>query len=679
MFVAVFGASETPGSVGRALMTNLLHDPFGGVIFPINPRRPSVLGVKAYTGLAALPCCVDLALIATPAATVPDVLGECQAAGVKAAVIYSAGFGDSGPAGAELERQVRRRIQPGAMRVVGANSLGVACPRTRFNATFAPGMAPPGQVGFLSQSGALLTGLLAQEHSAQVGCSAFVSVGSLVDVGWAEWIDYLAGDPHTRCLGLYVEHLDDPHAFFTAARAAAAHKPVVLIKGGAAPDEPAADEVFAEACACSGVLRVQRLIDLFRMAAYLTSRPAAAGRRLAVLTNARGPAVLAADALHADGGSLAEFAPETVTELAGVLPPRWNRQNPIDVGDDADAGRLGRAAAVAVRDPNTDALLVLLAPHAGMDPVRAAEELGGLAQTCSKPVLACWMWAAANPASLAVLRNASVPSLHSPEGAVRTFGYLWRHTENLHCLAALREVLDAGDHEALDFGRAAAVFAGARQRGGVELTDAEVRELFAAYNLVAQERRPVADAAEALQAAAAFGYPVAVEMTASAVAGPDDELLRLQATDPDALRRAVRLLEQVAGEHLGANAAMVVRPTLAGATVEVSVSGTSHKGVGPVIRLGEGGRPTEAPRRASLGLAPLTPRAARELIEQSRLPSLRGHAEELGILEQFLVRLGRLLADHADVKKITIAHLRISPLGALAREVRVVLHEAPMP
>jgi acetyltransferase len=412
--VAVFGASSTPGTVGMTVMANLVRSPFGGTVFPINPGLVAVHGIRTYPNLAAVPRPVDLAVIATPAPAVSDILGECVAAGVRGAVILSAGFGASGPAGAELERQVRERLLGGSLRVLGPNSLGVASPGTGLNATFAPGRLPAGNVAFLSQSGALLTALLSEEGAERVGCSAFVSVGSPVDISWAEWINYQGQDPQSECLGIYLETLEDAPAFFAAARRVARHKPIILVKAGDSEAAGARGGDFDEACRGSGVLRVHRLADLFRMAKILTHQSPPRGRRLTIVTNARGPGLLAADALRADGGCLA--------------------QQLIDVGDDADLERFARATALAEADPDTDALLAVLAPHAPVNPVEVAEQLRPLARAGRKPILACWLWGALSPCSAAVLHEAGVHSFRSPEAAIRIFGYLWRHGENVRRL-----------------------------------------------------------------------------------------------------------------------------------------------------------------------------------------------------------------------------------------------------
>jgi acetyltransferase len=421
--VAVFGATEAPGSVGRAVMTNLIRNPFGGVLFPVNPTRRSVLGIRAYRSLAEAPAPAELAVVATPAATVPGVVAECAAAGVRAAIVLSAGFSECGPAGAKLEQELGDRLRPGGMRVLGPNSIGVVSPATGINATFAPGMVRPGGVGYVSQSGSLLSALTGAGPEAGRGCSAFLSVGGMIDVGWADCLAHLGDDPHTRSIGVFVESVGDAPTFFAAVRAAAARKPVVVLPARRA-DVP--DEAFGRA----GALRVHTLADLFRMTELLAARPGAAGRRLAIVSNAAGPALLAADAVLDDGCELATLSAATVAALDRLLPRPRRHHNPIDVGDDAGPECYARAVAAAARDPNSDGVLAILTPQVAIDPVRAAEPLAGVAAAVGKPVLAVWLWAAASPDCQAVFDKVGIPVFSCPDAAVRTFGYLWRHGTN---------------------------------------------------------------------------------------------------------------------------------------------------------------------------------------------------------------------------------------------------------
>jgi acetyltransferase len=437
--VAVVGATEAPESVGRAVMMNLLMNPFGGVVYPVSPTRSSVVGVKAYPRLADVPRQVELAIVATPAPTVPGVIAECVAAGVKGAVILSAGFRESGPAGMDLERQLVQQERDG-LRLLGPSCIGIACPHTGLNATFGPRTVPAGNIGFISQSGSLLAALAGGDPEGRVGCSRFISLGTMLDVSAAECLTYLGDDPQTACVGVYVESIGDPAAFLTAARAVTPRKPVVLLKARRAGAANAAtEEALDAALACAGVLRVHTLADLLRMARVLAERRPPGGCRLTIVSNAAGPAVLAADTLLADGGALAPLAPETVAMLDRLLPPHTGRQNPIDAGDDASPERYAKVAGAALQDPNTDAVLAILTPQTTIDPVRAAEHLARLALARARPVLAAWLWGAATPASLEILQRAGIPTFSCADVAVRTFGYLWRHGANLRSLAMAAE------------------------------------------------------------------------------------------------------------------------------------------------------------------------------------------------------------------------------------------------
>ncbi len=693
--VAVLGGSEEPGSVGRTVLYNLILNPFGGMVFPICTHHSSLLGVSCYPSLNATPAPVELAIIAAPAPAVPEALEQCQAAGVKAAIVLSTDFRDPGvwagglggrfahrpqdapdavePTGPEVERLARECLRRGSMRVLGLNSFGVVCPRTGFNASLAPAMAPAGRVGFLSQSGAVLPALLNEEYSEGVGCSVAISVGSLLDISWAEWLNYLAGDPRTECIGIYMEHLDDARSFFAAAREVAAAKPIILVKGGwSGRADPARDEVFHEACRSNGVLLVQRLTDLFRIAAYLPALPVAKGRRLAILTNARGPAVLAKDALDADGGQLAPLTPHTVAALEQVLPHRPDPAGPIDVGPVVDTPRLADAAAITARDPNVDALLLILAPQFPFDQTRAAQGLHSVAAVTDKPLLTCWMWGAASPASLAVLRDANIPTFHSPEAAVRAFGYLRRHGENTRFLSEIREALGALE-ESADPGRAAAVYQSVRGAGRDILTETEAEKLLRSYGLPGQARHEVNDAASAVEAAERLGYPVVLEI-ADDHAG---EMLRLKVTDAAGVHKAARALQRLAREHFGTDlpAPLTILPFVPPSALEVTVRGAVDERMGPIIQLGRPGpqqlrgRNAPEPPAAVSRLAPLSPQAVREMTQKAGVAEL----PERDLLEKCLLRMSRLVAEQPWIEVVSVGSLVVWGQKGLTRGVRVSL------
>ncbi len=441
--VAVIGATERTGSVGRSVLWNLISQPFGGTVYPVNPKRSQVLGVRAYADLASLPERVDLAVVVTPAATVPDVIRQCVAAGVRAAIVISAGFKELGPAGAALEQEVLDAAR-GHMRLIGPNCLGVMRPITGLNATFAQAAARPGNVAFVSQSGAFCTAVLDWSLRENVGFSAFVSVGSIADVGWGDLIDYLGDDPHTKSIVLYMESIGDAPSFLSAAREVALSKPIILLKAGrtqqaakAAASHTGAmlgsDEVLDAACRRTGVLRVEQISELFYMAEVLAQQPQPQGPRLAIVSNAGGPGVVATDALVRSGGEMAELAPETIEKLNAALPAEWSHNNPVDVLGDANPQRYREAVEAVAADANSDGLLVVLTPQAMSDPLHTAEQIrqSPVLSRRNKPVLASWMGGEQVEAGRTILRQAGIPSLPYPDTAARIFSYMWQYAYNL--------------------------------------------------------------------------------------------------------------------------------------------------------------------------------------------------------------------------------------------------------
>ena len=400
--VAVIGATERPGTVGRTVLSNLIESRFRSKVYAVNPSHSEVLGLKAYKSIGDIPEQVDLAVVVTPALTVAHVIGECVDAGVKGAVVISAGFRERGPEGAALEQQIQQQLRRGTMRLIGPNCLGIMNPAIGLNATFAKGTPKAGNVAFLSQSGALLTAILDWSQREEVGFSAIVSTGSMLDVGWGDLIDYFGDDPHTHSILVYMESVGDARSFLSAAREVSLSKPIIVIKAGrseaasrAAASHTGAltgsDEVLDAAFRRCGVLRVHNIADLFYMAETLSKQPRPKGPRLTIVTNAGGPAVLATDALIANGGQLATLSEESLRGLDQFLPRHWSHNNPIDILGDADSERYAKALEIASKDPNSDGLLVILAPQGMTDPSEVAERLQPYAQGSGKPLLASWM------------------------------------------------------------------------------------------------------------------------------------------------------------------------------------------------------------------------------------------------------------------------------------------------
>src|SRR5690242_8398992 len=531
--VAVVGATENVGSVGRTILWNLMTSPFGGTVFPVNPKRASVLGVKAYPSLSEIPEPVDLAVIVTPPPSVPGIIRECGETGVRGAVVISAGFKEVGPEGAALERQVLAEAQAANIRVIGPNCLGVMCPLTGLNATFATTVARPGSVGFISQSGALCTAVLDWSLKEMVGFSAFVSIGSMVDVGWGDLIYYLGNVPKTRSIVIYMESIGNARSFLSAAREVALNKPIIVIKPGrtAAAAKAAAshtgsltgsDEVLEAAFRRVGVLRVNTIADMFYMAEILSKQPRPKGPRLTIVTNAGGPGVLATDALITGGGELAELTPETMEAYNAVLPATWSHNNPVDIIGDASPERYAKALDIAAHDPNSDGMLVILTPQAMTDPTRIAEQVKPLAKQEGKPVLASWMGGVDVAAGEEILNRANIPTFPYPDTAARAFNYMWKYSYNLRGLYETPSMPEDSAAWTPDRKLVQETIAKARGERREILTEFESKQVLAAYGIPVAKTMVARDAAAAVAAANELGYPVVLKLFSETITHKTD-------------------------------------------------------------------------------------------------------------------------------------------------------------
>jgi acetyltransferase len=695
--VAVIGATEKPGSVGRTVLANLVATPFGGPVHPVNPRRESILGLRSYKSIGDVPGPIDLAVVVTPAATVPEIIRQCAGAGVPAALIISAGFRETGAAGAELEAQVFTEARRGGMRLVGPNCLGVMSPASGLNATFAAGMARPGRVAFLSQSGALLTAILDWSVREEVGFSAFVSTGSMLDVGWGDLIDYFGNDAATRAIVIYMESIGDARAFLSAAREVALTKPIVVIKAGrseaasrAATSHTGAltgsDDVLDAAFRRAGVLRVSAIEEVFDLAEMLGKQPRPVGRRLAIVTNAGGPGVLATDALVAGGGELAELSPDARGRLDAVLPPAWSRGNPIDVLGDATPDRYEQALAIAAADQGSDGLLVILTPQDMTDPTRTAEALCRYAHVDGKPLLASWMGGARVAAGVDILNRAGVPTFEFPDDAARAFCDIGRFADNLRALyeTPVPKTGDDGHPE-----QAQAIVDRARGEGRVLLDEAEAKAVLASYGIPVVPTRVAGVPEEAVAAARALGFPVAVKLWSRVVTHKTDVGgVKLNVADESGVARAFDEIRAgaiaAAGEGDGVFLGVTVQPMIdRSAGHELILGSTVDRQLGPVLLFGAGGELVEVLRDRAIGLPPLTTTLARRLIDETRiaraLRGVRGRPPvDLDGLASLIARFGDLVADQRRIREIDINPLLATPTGAVALDARVVLHNPAM-
>ena len=690
--VAVIGASEREGSVGRAVLWSLLSSPFGGTVYPVSEKRSNVLGIKACRTVQEISETVDLAVIVTPADSVPTVIGQCVAAGVGGAIVISAGFKEHGEHGAELERQILEQLGDSGMRVIGPNCLGVMNPISGLNATFASHtMARAGNVAFISQSGALCTAILDWAKQELVGFSAFVSVGSMLDVGWGDLIDYLGDDPRTHSIVMYMESVGDARSFLSAAREVSLTKPIIVIKAGrteAAAHAAAShtgtlagsDEVLEAAFRRCGVLRVTTIADLFYMAEVLSKQPRPKGPRLAVVTNAGGPGVLAADSIIAAGGELAQLSQATMEQLNQMLPPHWSHNNPVDILGDALPDKYAKVVEIVANDPGNDGVLAITCPQGMSHPTLTAEKLVPFAKGLGKPVLATWMGGSDMTEGIAILNRAGIPTFSYPDTAARIFFYMWRYS---YLLRGLYEtpVLPHGA-EAPDRVRAQALIESVRASGRTLLTEPESKELLDCYGIPTAPTLEAHSEEEAAERAEDIGYPVVVKLLSHTLTHKTDVGgVKLNLSNVAAVKNAWREIETSVTEKAGREhfRGVTVQPFVRSDGYELILGSTVDAQFGPVLLFGTGGQLVEVFRDRALSLPPLNSTLARRVMEQTRifqaLQGVRGRkAVDIAALENLLVRFSQLVVEQRWIQEIDINPLLASPEHLIALDARVIVY-----
>jgi acetyltransferase len=698
--VAVVGATERAGSVGRTILWNLISTSFGGTIFPINPSRNSILGIKAYPSISEVPDLVDLAVIVTPAKTVPGIIRECVAAGVKAAIVISAGFKETGPEGEALEQEILAIARKGGMRIVGPNCLGIMNPLTGLNATFASTMARPGSVGFISQSGALLTAILDWSFRENVGFSAFVSIGSMLDVGWGDLIYYLGDDPNTKSIVLYMESIGDARSFLSAAREVALTKPIIVIKPGRTEEAAQAaashtgsltgsDEVLAAAFRRSGVLRVDRISDLFNMAEVLAKQPRPRGPRLTIVTNAGGPGVLATDALITVGGELAPLSDEAMDQYNDLLPPHWSRNNPIDILGDADAERYAESIKIAVNDPNSDGTLVILTPQAMTNPTETARMLADqfarpAGYAYGKPILASWMGGSEISSGEAILNKANIPTFAYPDTAARIFNYMWRYQRRLSSLYQTPELAEDYGETGLKHYLVKQMLDEIRATGRTILTEYESKQVLAAYDIPTVPTQLATSTEQAIEVARDIGYPVVLKLNSETITHKTDVGgVRLDLTTDDEVRHAYETMERAVSEKFTPEdfLGVTVQPMLnLKEGYELIVGSSPDPQFGPVLLFGTGGTLVEVFKDRALAIPPLNTTLARLTMQRTKifeaLKGVRGRPPvDLAELEKIFVRFSELVVEQRWVKELDINPLFASHEELIALDARIVLYD----
>jgi acetyltransferase len=693
--VALLGASEREGSLGRIVWRNLEAGGLHGELYAVNPKHRTVFGKPAYPSLSKLPAKPDLIVVATPARTVPGIIAEAGKAGIKAAVVLSSGFAETGEAGRALQNQMLDQARRYGVRILGPNCIGIMRTDVGLNASFARTPARPGGLALVSQSGAICGAMLDWAHAAGVGFTSVVSLGAAADVDFGEVLDFLDVDPATEAVLLYVEGIRDARRYMSALRAATRVKPVVVLKVGryatgskAASSHTGAlvgaDDVFDAALRRAGAVRVKTYTQLFAAARILAAPRFPQGERLAILTNGGGPGVVAADSASENGVPLAVLSDSTIEVLNKRLPSQWSRGNPIDIIGDAPPELFGAATAAALADPNVDALLAMYSPVAVTEPEAAAHAVADAAKGSRKPVLAAWLGDINPNKSRAWLDEHGIANFYTPENAVEAFSFLCAYRRNQ---AQLMEVPMAGgfSRRQIDLAAANAIFDDAVKQNRTLLSEYEAKALLAAFGLPVPPSIISKTKEQAIEAARGIGFPVVIKIHSPDITHKSDVggvRLNLQNADMvasafDDMMKHVRALRPDARIE-GA----VVQPMLRFPHAREVLVGVSTDPVfGPVISFGAGGVAVEAVRDTALALPPLNAPLARELMARTRVHRLlAGYRDvppaDLEALTAILRGVSRMVCVCAWLKEMDLNPVLAHPGGAVITDARVVIDPA---
>lgn len=688
--VAVVGASEQPYSVGARVFSNLLEGGYGGAIYAVNPKYCVVRGVPCHREIAELPAAPDLAILCTPAASVPGLIAQLGAKGTKAAIVLSAGLSAQGGAGQpDLRQAMLDAARPHLLRILGPNCLGMLTPGLGLNASFAPTMALPGRLAFVSQSGALATAVLDWSNSRNIGFSHFVTLGDSADVDLGDLLDYLADSPEANAILLYVESVTAARKFMSAARRAARNKPVVVIKSGRVPEGARAaathtgalagsDLVYDAAIRRAGMLRVDTTDELFDAVETLARARPLRGDRLAIMTNGGGAGVMATDALVLGGGKLASLEASTLQALDAVLPATWSHANPVDIVGDAPVSRYVDTIDILQRDHGSDAVLFIHAPTA----IVSSEDIAAAMQPhivgAPRNVFAAWLGGDAVAHARRRFRKAGIPTYDTPEQAVGAFMHAVQYRRNQALLMETPSQDGRAENRNVDLART--VVAGALAQGQTLLPDAEAKAVLAAYGIPVLETRIARDASQAAAHAEELGFPVVVKILSPAISHKSDVGgVALDLDTAGHVRLAVEsMTRRVASLRPDApiEGFMVQKMVRRPQAHELIVGAAVDPVFGPVVLFGQGGTAVEVLADRAVGLVPLNEPLARDMVSRTRVASLlAGYRDRPAVdheaLYRVLTQVSQLMCDLPEVESLDINPLLADAQGTIALDVRM--------
>lgn len=674
--VAVIGATEEPGSFGRTALWNLISNPFGGTVYPIHPYRSSVLGIKAYPHVSAVPEQIDLAIIVTPTSTIPLIIRECAQAKVKGAIIVTSGFRALGVVGIDLEQQTLAEARKTGMRLIGPNSLGLIHTQIHLNASCTRTMPKSGNLAFISHSAALATAVLDWSIQENIGFSHFISLGSMLDIGWGDMIDYLGSDPATESIVIYMESIGDARAFLSAAREVALSKPIVVLKAGRTDptseksilshrEDLNHDQVFDAALRRCGVLRVNSIAEMFAMADALARQPRPRGPRLSIITNAGGPGILAADTLISSGGQLATLNTATIDQLDHLLPTAWAESNPIDLQGDAKAERYRATIEIVSQDPHVDGLLIILNPTLMSEPTETALQISRYALGIGKPLLASWMGGEITTDGARILKQSGIPVYAYPDDAARTFAYMWQYSENLRILyetpslpisntanqSVVAKVIDQAD---------------ADQR--LSLSEEESIYVLEAYNIPTLQTYITNDIRESIDMARSIGFPVDLKITSPL----EDHKWRNISSEKDILSAYRSILSS----RENVDRIISIHRSVPNHGYDLVIGSLVDVEFGPTIFFKAGGKLGEILQDRAVGLPPLNSTLARRMMERTRIFHALPLSGNKNHLDHIMIQFSQLLIEQPRIKDIIIKFIYTETSSIFALSMQINLHKS---
>ena len=687
--VALVGATEKEGAVGRTILENLLRWK-DGKVFPVNPNSKKTLEVDAYPDIASIPEHVDLAVIATPARTVPGVLEECGKTGVNGVVIISAGFKEIGEEGRKLEGEIEEIRKKYGMRILGPNCLGFVRPPLGLNATFLRGTPPPGNIAFISQSGALGSAILDWAVSAGIGFSMFASLGSMIDVDFGDMIDFLGDDEATKSILIYMEGVGNARKFMSAARGFARRKPILILKPGRFAESARAahshtgamagdDAVYEAAFRRAGIVRVGEIAELFDAAQVLDSKRLPAGPRLAVLTAAGGPGVMATDALIDLGGELAKLSDESMKQLNAFLPSYWSKGNPIDVLGGATVDRYTKPLTICLSDPMVDGVLVIYVPMDSAPSTQVAQAVADVARSTWKPIIATWMGAKDVEEGRRIFVENNIPNYDTPEEAVRTYVNMCRYKRHLDQLYETPAELPS--HKAPSKGHLKELLRIALTKGRTLLNEEESKDFLKTYGIPVTMPQLAQGPQAAVSIAEKVGYPVVIKVVSPDISHKSDVGGVIIGIDSSAaLTEAYEKLMQRVKKRApeAAIAGVAVEKMITDVDYELILGAKKDKDFGSVILFGMGGTTAEFIKDFSIGLPPLNRTLAKMLMQDTKVyKMLQGFRGKLPAdfegLEEILVNFSNLIVDFPEIAEIDINPLAISDGRASVLDARIII------